>query len=139
LASILPILAYIYSPFWVHEQVDTIKSMEILQISVQARDFKGNELWRTCRTISEAALQETGCAGSNISQDTDNKNLIYLEESWESRPHLEAYFRSDVFSALLGALKLLGETFEIKINDGSEDEGMEAVQGAREKRTFCKQ
>ena len=48
-----------------------------------------------------------------------------------NRSELDAHFRSDVFSALLGAVKLLGETHEIRINTGSQTEGMAAVEMAR--------
>ena len=64
-------------------------------------------------------------------QDIDNGNLINLEETWVDRLALDAHFRSDIFSALLGAMKLLGETHEIRINTGSQTEGMAAVEMAR--------
>lgn len=107
--------------------------MEILQVTIHARDSKRNELWRTCQAISEAVRQETGCMGSKLFTAKDNGNLIYLEETWESRADMEEHFRSDMFSALLGAMKLLGESSEIRINEGSAMEGMDAVKAARAK------
>jgi hypothetical protein len=44
---------------------------------------------------------------------------------------LDNYFRSDHFSALLGAMKWLGMAYEILINGGTPEEGMDAVKRAR--------
>ncbi|MBA7713452.1 hypothetical protein ES703_122455 [subsurface metagenome] len=107
--------------------------MVILTISVNARSNKRNELLSACRLITDQTRQEKGCLGCRLSQDIDNENLINLEETWEHRSYLDEHFRSDIFSALLGAVKLLGETHEIRINDGSQTEGLEAVQMARSK------
>ena len=105
--------------------------MVILRISVKAKMNKRNELLSACRLISDRTRQEKGCLDCRLSQDIDNENLINLEETWEHRSYLDEHFRSDIFSALLGAVKLLGETHEIRINDGSQTEGLEAVKAAQ--------
>ena len=107
--------------------------MVILTISVNARSSKRNELLSACRLITDQTRQEKGCLGCRLSQDIDNENIINIEETWEHRSYLDEHFRSDIFSALLGAMKLLGKTHEIRINDGSQTEGFEAVQMARSK------
>ncbi len=113
--------------------------MVILTISVNARSIKRTELLSACRLITDQTRKEKGCLGSHLSQDIDNENLINLEETWEHRSYLDEHFRSDIFSALLGAMKLLGETHEIRINDGSQTEGLEAVQVARSKESTSDQ
>jgi quinol monooxygenase YgiN len=106
-------------------------SMVTLTISVSARANKRSELLSACKLITDQARQEKGCIGSRLSQDIDNENLIYLEETWGSRSYLDNHFCSDIFSALIGAIQLLGETHELCINDGTQTEGLEAVQTAR--------
>ena len=105
--------------------------MVILTISVTAQSGKRSELLSACRLIFEQTRQKRGCLSCRLSQDIDNENIVNIEETWEHRSYLEAHFRSDVFSALLGAVKLLGENHDIRINDGSTTEGFEAVQSAR--------
>ena len=105
--------------------------MVILTVSVNAQSNKRNELLSACRLISDRTRQEKGCLDCRLSQDIDNKNLIYLEERWERRSYLDEHFCSDIFSALFGAMKLLGETHEIRINNGTQKEGMDAVKRAR--------
>ncbi len=106
--------------------------MEILQITIYARDNKRNELLRTCRLITDQTRRESGCKSSWVSQDIDNGNIITLEQQWEQRPSLNNYFRSDHFSALFGAMKWLGRTYEIRINGGDLEGGGDAVKRARE-------
>lgn len=105
--------------------------MEILQITIHARDDKQNELLRTLRFITDQACQERGCKSSRLSQD--NENIITLEQQWEQRPSLNNYFRSDHFSALLGAMKWLGQTYEVRINGGTQKKGRDAIKHARRK------
>jgi len=56
-----------------------------------------------------------------------------VEETCERRSYLDEHFNSDISRALLG------ETHEIQINEGSQPEGMEAVQAARSKEGESKQ
>jgi quinol monooxygenase YgiN len=105
--------------------------MEMLRISIHARDDKGNELLRTCQLITDQTRLESGCKSCRVSQDSDNENIITLEQQWEQRPSLNNYFRSDLFIALLGAMKWLGRTYEVRINGGTPEEGRDAVKRAR--------
>ena len=105
--------------------------MVILTISVNARSRKRNELLSACRSITDQTRLESGCKSSQLSQDSDNENIIALEQQWEQQPSLDNYFRSDHFSALLGAMKWLGRTYEIRINGGTQKEGRDAVKRAR--------
>ncbi len=105
--------------------------MVIIKISVNVKSMKRTEFLSACQVLTNQTRQEKGCLSCRYYQDVDNENLIYLEETWEGRSYMEEHFRSDIFSALLGAMKLLGVTHEISINEGSRTEGMEAVQAAR--------
>lgn len=105
--------------------------MVMLTVSAAARPGKRHELLDTFRQIVEKTRPEKGCHECRLSQDIDHENLIYLEEEWQDRSRLDEYFRSDIFGALLGAVKLLGKAHDIRINDGSTAEGLEAVQSAR--------
>ena len=75
--------------------------MVILTVSATARSGKRHELLDTFRQIVGKTRREKGCHECRLSQDIDHENLIYLEEMWEDRSHLDEYFHSDIFSALL--------------------------------------
>ena len=105
--------------------------MEILQITISARDDKRNELLRTCQFIADQTQQESGCESSLLSQNEANEDLINFEQKWDHRSSLNNYFRSDQFTALFGAMKWLGQSYDIRINGGTQDEGIDAVKHAR--------
>ena len=105
--------------------------MEVLQITIHARDDKRYELLRTCQLITDQALHKIGCKLSHLSQDSNSENIIILEQQWEQLSFLNDYFRSDQFSALLGAMKWLGRSYELRINGSTHEEGIEMVNRAR--------
>ena len=107
--------------------------MEIVQISIHAHDEKLKELLSACQLITEKTCQRKGCEISRVSQDIDNKNIITLEQQWEQWSLLIDYLKSDHFSAMLGAMKWLGRSYEIRINEGSQEDGMDIVRRARGK------
>jgi quinol monooxygenase YgiN len=105
--------------------------MVILQITISARHDKRDELLRTCQLISDQTLQESGCESSLTSQKNADEALINLEQEWDNRSLLNSYFRSDNFTALLGAMKWLGQSYDIRINGGTHEEGMKTVTSER--------
>lgn len=68
---------------------------------------------------------------SRVRAGIGKEKTIHLEQYWSERHLLDDYFRSDHFSALLGAMKLLGENYEVTLNDGALKEGMNIVEHAR--------
>jgi len=105
--------------------------MEILQITIRARDDKGDELLRTSQLIADQALRQSGCESSLLSQKRADEGLINLEQKWDNSSSLNNYFRSDQFTALLGAMKWLGRSYDILINGGTHKEGMKIVESER--------
>jgi quinol monooxygenase YgiN len=105
--------------------------MENLQISIHFKKYKTDELFRSCISISKETQQIIGCHQSEVRHIKENTELIKLVQQWEHRTYLDNYFRSDLFSALLGAMKWLGEEHQITINYGSIEDGMATVAKAR--------
>jgi quinol monooxygenase YgiN len=108
-----------------------MNSMEELLIKIYAREDKQGELMQTCQYITKRTLQVPGCKSSLLFQDSDKGNLITLEQKWDKRSLLNDYFRSDHFTALLGAMKWLGQSFEIRINGSTHEEAMKVIQSER--------
>jgi quinol monooxygenase YgiN len=105
--------------------------MVLIKISVNAKSMKRTELLSACQLIIDQTRQEKGCLSCCHYQDVGDEDHIYLEETWEGRSFMEEHFRSDIFTALLGAIKFLGVTHEISITEGSRTEGIEVVHAAR--------
>ena len=107
--------------------------MEELLVKIRARDDKQSELLQTCQYITEQTLQFSGCNSSFLHQDGDRGDLITLEQQWDQRSLLNDYFRSHHFTALLGAMKWLGQSFEIQINRSTHEGGMKVIHSERMK------
>ena len=105
--------------------------METLQITIRACDDKRTELLHTCQLIADQTLPESGCESSLLSQNKADEGLINFEQKWKDRPSLINFFRSDHFTALLGAMKWLGQSYDIRFNGGTHEEGMKIVKSAR--------
>jgi quinol monooxygenase YgiN len=105
--------------------------MVTLTISTHVQPDKRDELWSTLQLVIDRTEGEMGCLDSRLAWDANDQNMIRMDQTWSDYARLHAYFRSDLFSALLGAVKLLGVSHAIRIDDGSEAEGREAVQRAR--------
>ena len=104
--------------------------MHRVKITINPHDDKQKELLLFCQEIADQSRQKTGCSLSCILQD---KNSIVLDQQWEHFNLLEDYFRSDPFSALLGAMKFLGKNYEVTIDNGTGKDGMIMVETARPK------
>ena len=107
--------------------------MEELLVKIRAREDKRSELLRTCQYITERTSQIPGCKSSLLFQDSDKGDLITLEQQWDQRFLLKDHFRSEHFTALLGAIKWLGKSFEIQINGCTHEEGLKVIQSERMK------
>lgn len=107
--------------------------MVILSIVITSRPSKRRELLSTCRLIVDQACQERGCLEFSLTVDFENEDIIHVEQRWEHRSFMENHFQSDLFSALIGAIQVLGQSYEIRINESSRTEGMEAVRAAQKK------
>ncbi len=108
--------------------------MVIMTILVTANQNKRKEFLSALHFYADKTGQIDGCRNRRIYQDIEDENIFRLEETWVNRSNLDEHFRSDIFSALLGAIKLLGKIYEIRIKDGLETEGIDGVKNARSKK-----
>jgi len=110
--------------------------METLNITIQVLPEKRRELMLACRSIVDQTRQKKYCQSSLIRQEESNAVIIMLKQSWSNWDAVKRYLQSDLFTVLLGAIKLLGQSYEIKINDVSQTDGQKFVKSAREENPF---
>jgi len=91
-----------------------------------------------CRLITDQTRNEKDCKKCNVYQDHVNENIITVEQHWKQWPSMKNYFLSDHFSALLGAMKWLGKSYEIRIIGGTPKEGMDAFKHSRNIKKYMK-
>ncbi len=105
--------------------------MEKLEITIHPHKTKRKELVNACQMIVEQTRKEDGCIDSRLLKGEKDEEGIILEQHWKQRHLLDGYFRSDHFTALLGAMKLLAVDWEMAINDGAPEKANAAVTNAR--------
>ena len=105
--------------------------MEKLAITIFPKTPKLKELLGACRLIASQTLEETGCMDCRVSSGGVDDSAIQFEQYWRQRHYLDDYFRSNHFNALIGAMKLLANDFEVAINDGPPSEGSFIIDRAR--------
>ena len=108
--------------------------MEKLKITIHPHEIKRKELLNACQMIVDQTRKEAGCLDSRLLKGEKDENGIILEQHWKQWHLLEDYFRSDHFSALLGAMKLLSTNYEMIINDGSFSKGALIVDQSRNRK-----
>jgi hypothetical protein len=61
----------------------------------------------------------------HLYQDSEKKNMYSLIGEWKTEKGMEKYFHSNEYMLLLGAARVLGETFEINIIEDGETGDLE--------------
>lgn len=105
--------------------------METLCISIHVRSEKRNELLRACRLIIDQTRKDGDCKNCKMRQHDEIENTITIEQKWTRWDAVKNYLQSDHFTVLLGAMKLLSKSYEIRINDSSQTDGLKLVESLR--------
>ncbi len=92
---------------------------------------KRQEMLQTVSAFSGMARKERGCRACDVFIDTENADAFLLMEEWDSQEDFDRHVRTASFSVLLGALTLLNERPDVRINAVTERAGMEKIKTVR--------
>ena len=84
------------------------------------KQYKSDEFTKSLYSFASKARVQKGCLGFNLYQDSEKKNNYSLIGEWKTKKAMEKYFQSNEYVLLLGAARVLGETFEINITKDGE-------------------
>ena len=85
-------------------------------IEVKAQSGKLKELYQTLHALLPTMREVNGCRGCRVSRDVEDGEVFMLSSDWESKDSFEGYIYSDNGRALLGAIKLLGESARFRMS-----------------------
>jgi quinol monooxygenase YgiN len=102
-----------------------------LTIEVRSKPGKIHELYQTVQAFLPTLRQEKGCLNCRVSQDTEDGEVYVLSSDWDGQASFEGYLKSASGSALLGAIKMLGQSTRIQVGSEARWEGIEALQRIR--------
>jgi quinol monooxygenase YgiN len=85
------------------------------QIKIVIKPFKTDEFVKSMRSFSRRIRKEKGCLGYSVYRDFEKENTYSVAGEWRTRPAMEQHFKTQNFEVLIGAARVLGETFEMNI------------------------
>ena len=98
------------------EKMDDIPNQTVMvKLTMQVVPEKRKELLQTLWEMIELTRKEQGCISHGAYRNLEDENNFILLEEWQSREYLQSRFQTDQFSALLGALTLLGKGYEFNV------------------------
>jgi quinol monooxygenase YgiN len=95
------------------------------QIKIVVKQYKTDEFVQSMRSFSRKIRKEKGCLGCSVYGDSEKENTYSVVGEWRTRPAMEKHFKTQNFEVLIGAARVLGETFEMNIAEGLKTGGFE--------------
>ena len=106
-------------PFYGVEEYELI----LYQIKIVIKPYKTDEFVKSMRSFARRIRKEKGCLGYSVYRDFEKENTFSVIGNWRTRPALQKHFKTQNFEALIGAARVLGETFEMNIAEVLETRG----------------
>jgi quinol monooxygenase YgiN len=89
---------------------------------------KLDEFIGSLRCLSSEIRKERGCLDFRFYRDFEKKDAYRVLAEWKTRQAIEAHFKREKFSVLIGAARVLGEDFEMSIAETLETGGYQFAQ-----------
>jgi quinol monooxygenase YgiN len=89
--------------------------MHCYQIKIVIKQFKTDEFVKSMRSFARRIRKEKSCLGYSVYRDFEKENTYSLIGEWKTRQAMETHFKTLNFEVLIGAARVLGETFEMNI------------------------
>ena len=84
-------------------------------IKVVLKYYKDDEFIGTMRTLSKKIRKEEDCLRFDLYRDMEKDNAFTMVGVWKSRKAMEKHFKYQNYKVMIGAAKVLGESYEMKI------------------------
>jgi quinol monooxygenase YgiN len=95
----------------------------LYQIKIEIKKYKTDEFVKSMRSFSRKIRNENGCLDCSLYRDSEKENTFSVIGEWKTRPAMEKHFKTQNFEVLIGAARVLGETFEMNIAEVLESGG----------------
>lgn len=95
-----------------------------LTVSKKNRD----EFIDSLHFLSNGIREEEGCLDFSLCRDLEKKDAYRVLGEWKTSQAMEAHFKRENFSVLIGAAKVLGKDFEMNIGSTLEKGSYQFVQ-----------
>ena len=99
--------------------------MLIYQIKIGTKPYKTDEFVKSIHDLSFKIRKQKGCLGYTVYRDSEKENTYSVIGEWKTRQAMEKHFQTHDFEVLIGAARVLGETFEMNLAEVSKTGGFE--------------
>ena len=89
--------------------------MFLYHLKLVVVEKKLDEFIESLRYLSSGIRKEQGCLDFNLYRDLEKNDAYRVSGEWQTRQAMEAHFKREKFSVLIGAARVLGENFEMSI------------------------
>jgi len=87
----------------------------IYQMKIEIKPYKQDEFVNSMRSFLPSIRKEKGCLDFSVYQDSEKENTYIVVGEWKTRQAMEKHFQTHEFQVLIGAARVLGETFAMNI------------------------
>ena len=99
--------------------------MILYRLKIEVKPYKPDEFINSMRLFSRRISKQKGCVDFSVYQDSDKENTYLVVGDWETRRAMEKHFKTKDFELLIGAARVLGESFSMNIAEVSKTGGYE--------------
>ena len=91
--------------------------MFLYQLTLIVAEEKFDEFIESLKFLSSGIREEEGCLDFSLYRDLEKKDAYRVSGEWQTRQAMEAHFKREKFSVLIGAARVLGEDFEMSVGE----------------------
>lgn len=99
--------------------------MIIYFFKIELKPYKVGEFVNSTQSFSHRVRKDNECLDFKLYQDSEKENSYIVIGEWKTRQAMEQHFKTQEFELLIGAAKVLGETFEMNIAEVLKTGGFE--------------
>jgi quinol monooxygenase YgiN len=92
---------------------------------------KANEVVKILGSVAEQTRVQPGCISCRVYHDSQEEQVIMIEEVWKSQEDLDQHLRSDEYRNVLLVVEMAQKEPEIKFSSFSHSTGVEIIEKAR--------
>jgi quinol monooxygenase YgiN len=99
--------------------------MLIYQLKIDIKPYKPDEFINSMQSYLRSIRKEKGCLDIRVYLDSENENTYIVVGEWKTHQAMKKHFQTQEFALLIGAARVLGETFAMNIAEVSKTGGFE--------------
>jgi quinol monooxygenase YgiN len=91
--------------------------MIIYFLKIGIKPYKEDEFVNSIQSFSHRIRKDNDCLDFNLYRASEKENSYIVIGEWKTRQAMEQHFKTHEFELLIGAARVLGETFEMNITE----------------------